>query len=323
MDESLNQTAIRKIFYNSELLTSKLKLKNSHIKILYRCVKNESGLNFIVYDFEKMYICQQDFNRISSLNKELNPSLEFEEIESLLNFLLENLLKSEKQIHITRNEERVYCFEVLVEIVNLKWLFECKEINCLDCTYLIQDLFAKPLLGILFCFQNYLSDEKKAGNYHNNFLNKPEFTVTEIISETTEPNFIEKDNFNKKLTQISICTTNINLESHPISTSKMNLKRKNQETSFNEDNKYLSHIQKKKMKKGNLDIAKNTNEDKIFVKKNISSTIDKNRERVENSYAGSELQESSSLISNDDEIEKTCKANKNIEKKKKIKLKFA
>ncbi len=129
---------IRKHFANSEILTGKLtKVDDLRVdsRILYRCCKYETFLCFLLYDFKNIWLCQQPLPQVLKLNKEVNPSLEFNDINVLINFILDSIIRVESDLTIYQ-ENNFFHFEVLVDIIKVKWIFQCEklEIQLLLCT---------------------------------------------------------------------------------------------------------------------------------------------------------------------------------------------
>jgi hypothetical protein len=128
---------IRKIFRESEIYTGKIKsLNNKNVEgnnVLFRCCVNEndSTLCFLLYDYRTLYFCRQNFDEINKLNKEINSSLEFSDINSLLNFLLENLIRAENNLSIIQNNT-IFSFEILVDIIKVKWMFKCDRLGFME-----------------------------------------------------------------------------------------------------------------------------------------------------------------------------------------------
>lgn len=153
----LNKMNFREIFCNSDISTGKLTrnldsksdLKEKHsISVLYRCFyhNDNAKLYFMIYDFQNLFFCCQTIEEVLNYNIKHNSSLEFKDTQALIDFLLENVIKPENNLFITQDGNN-FNFEILVNIIKVKWAFNCEKI---DSSSLIQDLFANPMLNLLF-----------------------------------------------------------------------------------------------------------------------------------------------------------------------------
>src|SRR5690242_13184956 len=134
--QSHSNLDIKKIFTHSEIFTGKLKeidnVKCDH-NILFRCCKYDSTLSFLMYDFKHLYFSQQSFPQVQKLNQEINPSLEFNDIHTLINFLLDNVIKIENGLLITLEQENnTINFDILVDIVKVRWRFNCEKMEIME-----------------------------------------------------------------------------------------------------------------------------------------------------------------------------------------------
>jgi hypothetical protein len=131
MENNFNKNLI-KIFSESELYTNKISNKNDKM-VLYKCHLYNDNLYFLLFDYFSLYYCSQNLEEVNKLNKELNSSIEFESVQILINFLINNLFKAEKGLIITHenlideNKENLK-FEILVDIIKVKWNFVCEKI---------------------------------------------------------------------------------------------------------------------------------------------------------------------------------------------------
>lgn len=140
---------IMTIFHNTEIYHGCLE-NNS---IVYKATYDNQALYFLLYDYESVYYTKQHNNEIFSLNKSLNASLEFNQLSSLVTFIVDNLIKAEEKLIITKQKVCdliMFAYETVIDILNVKWLFSCKKIN--NCNQLAQNLFIKPMNNIIISF---------------------------------------------------------------------------------------------------------------------------------------------------------------------------
>jgi hypothetical protein len=193
-----------------EIFTGKVEENKLDYRVLFRCCRNESKLNFLLYDFKDIYFSQTDFPEVFKLNKKLNTSLEFSDIHSLLNFVFENIIKKEKDLSITKNVDK-FEFEVLVDIVKVKWIFECQRIKLEDSVEvyeIIQDLFVKPLINVLLSLQNFITTERPSGNCIINSTIKSEVNINDVKAVVDNLEVNKRRNFNKYLALLTSESTN-------------------------------------------------------------------------------------------------------------------
>lgn len=282
---------------------------SSTASIFYRVCVVDKYLYFLLYDFKSLYYSMQSFDEIQKLNQELNPSLEFNDVENLINFLIESILKIENHLSISLscdNDSIEINFEVLYNIIKVKWSFNCEilDLNIENNYILLQDLFVKPIINILFSFQQFISNEKNIVSNSTSTLNKSELNLSDV--ELVLGNiFVNKQkNFDKNLLRLTQeSTKKINHSSiieketnniHNGMSQNKNLKRKTSD---------MNSINTINSKKKNF---KRRKEDDSISAASISIEREKSSERTI-----SELDDEDKII------------NKvHIEKKKKSKLKF-
>lgn len=183
---------------DTEIFTAKVKEAEKEFipHVLYRCCRfSSTHLCFLLYDFKDLYFSQAEFSKVQELNKELNHSLEFNDINSLLNFLFDHVIRKDRDLTLTR-EGNKFEFEVLVDIIKVKWVFNCHKLP-IDAIYeIIQELFIKPMLNVMLSFQNFLSNERVT---NNNQINKVEIHVNDVKSLTDNLEVNKLRNFNKNM----------------------------------------------------------------------------------------------------------------------------
>lgn len=290
---------LRKIFYNTELWTSVIKYQNLDLNILYRCCKFDTELFFLFFDFENLFFSHQNIDYITKLNKELNSSLEFDLSENLLDFLIENLFKNDDALIVTK-VVNVLKFEKLIDIIKVKWQFDCIELRERE---IISSLFIKPLFGMLFSFQTKFNN--------NNTLtgcNLQVFNCQDLLQGMNQPNFIQNKTFNTQLTELSKYSTNIYTKKQD---QEKNLKRKYDETFI--DGKDDLNTKSKKLSNKKTKYKNDKEDTQNSTRKSKNEKTKKDPENI------SDIPESFSSLSNED---KSLQINKNQDKKKKAKLKF-
>ena len=116
---------------------------------LFRISVFENKLHFLLYDSKYLYYSVQDFENITRYHKHENPSIEFNDIANLIEFLIEKIFKSEDKNRQIYQENNSFVFENFVNIIKIKWRFECDVITDYKLIYLVQSLFIKPLLNTI------------------------------------------------------------------------------------------------------------------------------------------------------------------------------
>lgn len=201
MEKILNSDII-KIFHDSEIYTGTLNEKDNHTyNVLYRCKVYQSNFVFLLFDYKHLYYCSSKIDEVVSQNKELNPSLEFSDQHSLLQFLLDNLIKVESGLKISKTDDS-FLFEALVDIVNLQWIFYCTKMDIRTYYNELQGLFVKPLLNLLLSFGHFLSNEKNSSvDKSKNLINGKD------VNSLLGSKLAEKTNFNRSLCELTLEST--------------------------------------------------------------------------------------------------------------------
>ena len=142
------------IFSPSELFHSII----DDTSVLFRFIYKSATLNFLLYDYKSLYYCSHSNEEILSITKSLNPSLEYDSLLSLVILLKDNLVSSEglSITKITNENKTIFTFESLVNILSIKYKFECEIIDDSD---LVQSLFAKPMNNIMIAISKMLSTQ--------------------------------------------------------------------------------------------------------------------------------------------------------------------
>lgn len=126
--------------------------------VLFRFIYKSSSLNFLLYDYKSMYYCSHSNDEILSITKSLNPSLEYDSLLSLVILLKDNLVSSDglSITKSTNDNKTIFTFESLVNILSIKYKFECEIIDDSD---LVQSLFAKPMNNIMLAISKMISTQ--------------------------------------------------------------------------------------------------------------------------------------------------------------------
>ena len=174
------------MFSNMNVYHGVLERKSGAHSILFRLCYYNSYLHFLIYDYMAIYYSKQTNHEIQKMNASLNPSLEFSEVNSLISFLTDSIMTNQN-IRFTekkgKNSNRVFTIEILVEILTVKWIFDCCEVQN-DDNELAQSLFIKPVNNSLITFGMMV-------NKDNEILGKNILKYSEVLSLVGE-NFIEK-----------------------------------------------------------------------------------------------------------------------------------
>ena len=169
------------------------RIKSTEKTILFKFFYQQNKLFFVLYDYSNIYYCINEDKEILEINKELNPSLEFKDLYSLISFLKENLILQNKNLIITfeekdkdkeneskenindENIEKIYYEFILnsmVDILSIKWVAKCEKIPNSFVSELSQCIFINPihnfLLGIgnLINIPNNLMKNSSTGMYN-------------------------------------------------------------------------------------------------------------------------------------------------------------
>jgi hypothetical protein len=154
------------------------KIKSGEKTILFKFFYYQNKLFFILYDYTDIYYSILEDKDILDINQELNPSLEFKDLISLISFLKENLILQNKNLIITfaekdedkeneikeninpDNTEKIYyefMFNSMVDILSIKWIFKCKKIPSSFVSDLSQYIFINPIHNFLLGIGNLIN----------------------------------------------------------------------------------------------------------------------------------------------------------------------
>ena len=166
--------------YHGILINSKEinKIKTTEKTILFKFFYNKNKLFFILYDYSNIFYTILEDKEILEINKSLNPSLEFKDLNSLISFLKENLILQNKNLIITFEEkeldkenesnenintdnmEKIYykfIFNSMVDILSIKWIFKCEKVPFSFISDLSQCIFINPIHNFLLGIGNLIN----------------------------------------------------------------------------------------------------------------------------------------------------------------------
>jgi len=133
----LSQDDIIRLFTDSEIHTGSINCEDelsTTISILYKCIYTDNTLNFLLYDFNNLFFCIQTQEEIETIIQKENSSIEFTGKKEIIDFIVDNLFRSEKNTTIVRSKyflltegHNTFLFENLVDIVKIRWRFDCQE----------------------------------------------------------------------------------------------------------------------------------------------------------------------------------------------------
>ena len=154
------------------------KIKSSEKTVLFKFFYHQNKLFFALYDYLNIYYCILEDKEILEINKELNPSLEFKDLLSLIAFLKENLILENKNLIITFEEkdknkeneanenintdnvDKIYyefMLNSMVDILSIKWLAKCEKVPSSYVSELSQCIFINPIHNFLLGIGNLIN----------------------------------------------------------------------------------------------------------------------------------------------------------------------
>ena len=105
---------------------------------LFKFFYFDEKLYFTLFDYKCIFYSIIPKEEVLKINEDLNPSLEFNDVSALMNFLKENLIVKSKAISI-RHKEKIYekkksvinefYFNSKVDILSIKWTVRCLKMN--------------------------------------------------------------------------------------------------------------------------------------------------------------------------------------------------
>ena len=186
--KSFKENFIKGEMYHGILIDPKEinKIKSTEKTILFKFFYHQNKLFFTLYDYCNIYYSITEDKEILDINKELNPSLEFKDLYSLIAFLKENLILQNKNLIITfeekdKNKENEFNENIntdnvdkisMVDILSIKWLAKCEKVPSSYVSELSQCIFINPihnfLLGIgnLINIPNNITKNNSTGMYN-------------------------------------------------------------------------------------------------------------------------------------------------------------
>lgn len=164
MKNSFTNTLLN-IFAPTEIFHASLTYPSSPYtySVLFKIASIDNSFHFLLYTYFHLYYSKQTSSQILSLNKTYNPSIEFSNFESLISFLIENLIRKNQSLLITSESNpkealQTFMIESLVDIITIKYSFEANLIEN-DEDFISQQLFVKPLNNILLGLGQLINNE--------------------------------------------------------------------------------------------------------------------------------------------------------------------
>ena len=178
--KSFKENFIKGEMYHGILIDPKEinKIKSTEKTILFKFFYHQNKLFFILYDYCNIYYSIIEDKEILEINKELNPSLEFKDLYSLISFLKENLILQNKNLIITFDEkdknkenesnenintdniDKIYyefMLNSMVDILSIKWLAKCEKVPSNFVSELSQCIFINPIHNLLLGIGNLIN----------------------------------------------------------------------------------------------------------------------------------------------------------------------
>jgi len=111
----LSHDDIIKLFTDSEIHTGAITnedINTTSYSILYKCIYVETTLHFLLYDFNNLFFCIQTQEEIENIIKKDNSSIEFTGKKEIIDFIVDNLFRSEKNTTIVRSKNiKIYSYK--------------------------------------------------------------------------------------------------------------------------------------------------------------------------------------------------------------------
>ena len=135
---------------------------------LFKFFYFDEKLYFALYDYKSIFYSINTKEEVLKINQDYNPSLEFNDVSSLMSFLKENLIIKCKSV-ILRHREKVYekkkivvhefNFFAKVDILSIKWGFKCQRMDLEDVEPLSQIVFIYPMHNLLLGIGSLINNE--------------------------------------------------------------------------------------------------------------------------------------------------------------------
>ena len=121
-----------------------------------------------MYDYRNIYYSITPKEEVLKINEELNPSLEFNDVYSLMSFLKENLIVQSHAISIRHKEKEndkkkypihEFYFYSKVDILTIKWVVRCIKMEVEYIEELSQLIFLYPIHNLLIGIGSLINNE--------------------------------------------------------------------------------------------------------------------------------------------------------------------
>lgn len=302
------------------------KINTTEKTILFKFYYIQNKLYFCLYDYKNIFYNIIDDKEILAKNKDLNSSVEFQNILSLINFLKENLILQNKNLILFYKEKKTetdnnhnnhkISYEItLNSMINkllIKWVFNCEKVPENFIENLSQNLFINPVHNCLLGLGNLINDP-------NNIIQNSSTGFNTGISIKDALMMIKCNYLGKKIGFSSSIIDLLNNSSKVVNGYKCKL----EESTTDDDEKIVKKASNQFNKKKN----------KLFpIKKRKQNIFTYCEEKEEEEHItkteSSDIFINDKINKNDDKMDKMCeecvndgKKSKEKEKKKK-KMKF-
>ena len=259
--------------------------------VLFKFFYWQNKLYFCLFDYMNIYFNILEDKEILELNKDLNSSVEFNNIESLINFLKENLIFQNKNLIITYIDKKVerdnennevntnsnniiYEFTINSMLNNLmiKWVFNCEKVPENIIEYLSQSLFINPVHNCLLGLGNLINDPNKI--IQNSSTGFSTGISTNDALMMIKCNYLgKKIGFNSSIINLLSCSSNVvngykikNEESTTDDDEKVNCK------AINQGKKKKKFYQMKKRKENKITYIEEKDEIENNIDEHVTQT---------------------------------------------------
>ena len=238
--------------------------------VLFKFFYSQNKLYFCLYDYMNIFYNILEDKEILELNKELNSSVEFNNIESLINFLKENLIIKNKNLILTYTDKKVekdtenndnnidnniiYEFTInsMLNSLMIKWIFNCEKVPESIIENLSQSLFINPIHNCLLGLGNLINDPNKIiQNSSTGFSTG--ISINDALMMIKCNYLGKKVGFNSSIVNLLNCSSNV----------VNGYKIKNEESTTDDDEKISCKVINQNKKKKKFFPMKKRKENKI------------------------------------------------------------
>lgn len=190
--------------------------------VLFKFFYYQNNFYFILYDYSNIFFAIIDDLEILEINKELNPSLEYKDISSLINFLKDNLIIHNKNLIISfeekfydnKNEKKNTYFEFvlnsMVDILSVKWVIKCDKIPLEDLEELSQCIFINPIHNFILGIGNLINSSSNIiPNMNSNFGLNSGISLSDAKMMIRCNYLGKKAGFSQTVVELLNCSSNV------------------------------------------------------------------------------------------------------------------